>query len=116
MPSRTAGLTGRRPDTTRNYELVGQREYHRNVVNATTIPQFFKEQGYITFGCGKLFHYLPEEEVRYSWDPDYPSGLCTESGQSHPLTAVPPCARRQQPRPLYRTCSSRGLALNLQSV
>ena len=79
MPSRTAGLTGRRPDTTRNYELRGSAEYHRNVVNATTIPQFFKERGYITYGCGKLFHYLPQEEIRYSWDPDSPSGLCTAS-------------------------------------
>jgi hypothetical protein len=56
MPSRTALLTSRRPDSTRNYELRGAAEYHRNVVNATTIPQLFKESGYVTYGCGKLFH------------------------------------------------------------
>jgi len=78
MPSRTALLTSRRPDTTRNYELTNS-EYHRNVVNATTIPQFFKEQGYITKGCGKIFHYLPSEELKYSWDDQYPSGYCTPS-------------------------------------
>ena len=83
MPSRTAGLTSRRPDTTRNYELRGAAEYHRNVVNATTIPQFFKEAGYITYGCGKLFHYLPAEELKYSWDPDFPSGLCSGSWSPH---------------------------------
>lgn len=64
MPSRTALLSSRRPDTTRNYELNGAGEYHRNVVNATTVPQWFKEQGYITYGCGKLFHYLPPQVNR----------------------------------------------------
>ena len=80
MPSRTALLTSRRPDTTRNYELRGAAEYHRNVVNATTIPQFFKESGFVTYGCGKLFHYLPDGEIAYSWDDTSPSGLCTASG------------------------------------
>lgn len=80
MPSRTALLTSRRPDTTRNYELRGAAEYHRNVVNATTIPQYFKERGFLTYGCGKLFHYLPPGEIRYSWDDASPSGLCTADG------------------------------------
>jgi arylsulfatase A-like enzyme len=74
MPSRTALLSSRRPDTTRNYELNGATEYHRNVVNATTVPQWFKEHGYITYGIGKLFHYLPQEEIAYSFDPTSPSG------------------------------------------
>lgn len=77
MPSRTALLTSRRPDTTRNYELRGADEYHRNVVNATTIPQFFKESGFITYGCGKLFHYLPKGELEFSFDETSPSGLCS---------------------------------------
>jgi arylsulfatase A-like enzyme len=83
MPSRTAGLTSRRPDTTRNYELRGAAEYHRNVVNATTIPQFFKERGFVTYGCGKLFHYMPAEEVAYSWDSASPSGLCSGGWSTH---------------------------------
>jgi hypothetical protein len=59
MPSRTAGLTGRRPDSTRNYELRND-EYHRNVVNATTIPQFFKERGCV-WPLLRSPHFGPED-------------------------------------------------------
>lgn len=53
-PSRTSLLTGRRPDTTHVYDLV---TYWREVGgNFTTIPQFFKQNGYISAGMGKIFH------------------------------------------------------------
>ena len=53
-PSRTSLLTGRRPDTTRITEIG---PYWRDMGgNFTTIPQFFKEQGYRTLGGGKIFH------------------------------------------------------------
>jgi hypothetical protein len=53
-PSRTSLLTGRRPDTTHVYDLV---HYFRNVGgNFTTIPQYFKENGYSSIGMGKIFH------------------------------------------------------------
>ena len=53
-PSRSSLLTGRRPDTTHVYDLV---QYFRDVGgNFTTIPQFFKENGYISAGIGKIFH------------------------------------------------------------
>lgn len=53
-PSRSSLLTSRRPDTTHVYDL---RTYWREAGgNFTTIPQFFKEHGYITQGIGKIFH------------------------------------------------------------
>ncbi|KAK3082780.1 hypothetical protein FSP39_005166 [Pinctada imbricata] len=53
-PSRTSLLTGRRPDTTHVYDLV---KYFRKVGgNFTTIPQFFKMNGYKSIGMGKIFH------------------------------------------------------------
>ena len=53
-PSRTSLLTGRRPDTTHVYDLI---HYFRNVGgNFTTIPQYFKENGYLSIGMGKIFH------------------------------------------------------------
>eukprot|EP01062_Namystynia_karyoxenos_P026725 TRINITY_DN2067_c0_g6_i1.p2 TRINITY_DN2067_c0_g6~~TRINITY_DN2067_c0_g6_i1.p2 ORF type:complete len:539 (+),score=189.91 TRINITY_DN2067_c0_g6_i1:99-1715(+) len=53
-PTRTSLLTGRRPDRTRTYDLWS---YFRNVAaNYTTIPQYFKQQGYYTVGMGKIFH------------------------------------------------------------
>jgi iduronate 2-sulfatase len=53
-PSRTSLLTGRRPDTTHVHDLL---LYFRDVAgNFTTIPQYFKENGYATLGMGKIFH------------------------------------------------------------
>ncbi len=53
-PSRTSLLTGRRPDTTHVYDLV---HYFRKVGgNFTTIPQYFKQNGYLSIGMGKIFH------------------------------------------------------------
>ena len=53
-PSRTSFLTGRRPDTTR---VTSINPYWRHISgNFTTIPQFFKENGYRTVGGGKIFH------------------------------------------------------------
>ena len=54
-PSRTSLLTGRRPDTTHVYDLV---HYWREVGgNFTTLPQYFKNHGYLTQGMGKIFHH-----------------------------------------------------------
>ena len=54
-PSRTSLLTGRRPDTTHVYDL---KHYWRIVGgNFTTIPQYFKQNGYISAGMGKVFHH-----------------------------------------------------------
>ena len=58
-PSRSSLLTGRRPDTTRVYDLV---TYFRNTTNPDikTIPQYFKDHGYRTVGMGKIFHPGPD--------------------------------------------------------
>lgn len=53
-PSRASLLTGRRPDTTRVYDLD---HYFREVGgNFTTLPQYFKNHGYKSIGIGKIFH------------------------------------------------------------
>ena len=53
-PSRTSILTSRRPDTTR---VFGNMHYWRTTGgNFTTIPQYFKDNGYTTIGVGKVFH------------------------------------------------------------
>ena len=53
-PSRTSLLTGRRPDTTHVYDL---KAYFRKVGgNFTTIPEYFKHNGYFAIGMGKIFH------------------------------------------------------------
>ena len=57
-PSRLSFLTSRRPDTTLIYTI--EDTYWRNVAgNLTTIPQFFKQNGYQSIGIGKIFHHGP---------------------------------------------------------
>ena len=65
MPSRTAFLTSRRPDTTRNYQIAEQY-WRANPLspNATTLPQHFKDSGYRTVGMGKIFH-----NCGFPWSP-----------------------------------------------
>ncbi len=68
-PSRTSLLTGRRPDTNHVWKISND-EYWRTYTNATTIPQYFKENGYISIGMGKIFHPgAPNgnDDHKYSW-------------------------------------------------
>uniref|UniRef100_H0Y223 Sulfatase N-terminal domain-containing protein n=1 Tax=Otolemur garnettii TaxID=30611 RepID=H0Y223_OTOGA len=53
-PSRVSFLTGRRPDTTRLYDFNSYWRVHSG--NFSTIPQYFKENGYVTMSVGKVFH------------------------------------------------------------
>ena len=69
-PSRTSFLTGRRPDTTHVYDL---EVYFRDVGNFTTLPEYFKQNGYITAGFGKIFHpgYSSNFDDPPSWTEPY---------------------------------------------
>ena len=46
-PSRTALLTSRRPDTTRTWSVVPAEYWRDRGGNFTTIPQYFRERGYV---------------------------------------------------------------------
>nr|XP_005595149.1 PREDICTED: iduronate 2-sulfatase-like [Macaca fascicularis] len=66
-PSRVSFLTGRRPDTTRLYDFNSYWRVHAG--NFSTIPQYFKENGYVTMSVGKVFHpgTAPCSESGFSW-------------------------------------------------
>ena len=51
-PSRSSFLTSRRPDTTHIVDLT----FYFRCGNFTTIPQFFKNNGYKVINIGKIFH------------------------------------------------------------
>ena len=71
-PSRASLLTSRRPDTNHVWQISGD-EYWRTQTNATTIPQYFKENGYISIGMGKVFHPgapSGQDDKAYSWSPE----------------------------------------------
>ena len=54
-PSRASMLTGRRPDTNKVWDL---HSYWRiaGPANATSMPQHFRNMGYITHSVGKIYH------------------------------------------------------------
>lgn len=73
-PSRNSMLTSQRPDTLMTYNF---QHYWRSFAgNYTTLPQYFKENGYRTESIGKIFHHGPSsnktDDYPYSWsNPTY---------------------------------------------
>lgn len=68
-PSRNSMLTSRRPDTLMTYNF--QHYWRTFAGNFTTLPQYFKENGYRTESIGKIFHHGPSsnktDDYPYSW-------------------------------------------------
>ena len=48
-------MTGRRPDTTRCY-VSNDRFRLMGMEDAVTMPGYFKANGYVTTGAGKIYH------------------------------------------------------------
>ena len=61
-PSRNSFMTGRRPDSTQSWNFqasfrqVGVDESGALGADWTSLPEAFKNNGYLTLGAGKLYH------------------------------------------------------------
>ena len=68
-PSRASLMTGRRPDTTKVWDLG--THFRKALPNVVTLPQYFKQQGYDTRSIGKIYHGtgLPSVD-KPSWSQD----------------------------------------------
>eukprot|EP00039_Didymoeca_costata_P002860 m.63182 g.63182 ORF g.63182 m.63182 type:complete len:532 (+) comp11566_c0_seq1:3-1598(+) len=73
-PSRNSFMSGRRPDTTLVWNF--QDHFREPGVGADWIamPEYFKKQGYIALGSGKLYHpgVPPNNDFPLSWTTEYP--------------------------------------------
>lgn len=69
-PSRSSFLTGRRPDTLHLWS--NGTHFREQNPDVTTLPLWFKENGYETRGVGKIFHnwHTKEKGDRGSWSAD----------------------------------------------
>lgn len=70
-PSRTSMLTGRYPNTTR---MVFNGIHHFRDIHPdwVTLPQYFRQQGYVTANAGKLFHGRAQDPASWTeWIADY---------------------------------------------
>ena len=71
-PSRTSLLTGKRPDTTRIYDL--QTHFRDTIPETVTLPQQFKQAGYHTAGMGKIYHGGLDDPASWSEPHQVPKG------------------------------------------
>ena len=72
-PSRTSLLTGRRPDTTKVYNLG--THFRKNIPDTIALPEQFKLHGYFTQGLSKIYHPGVDDPQSWSvphWDPKIP--------------------------------------------
>jgi iduronate 2-sulfatase len=71
-PTRASLLTGKRPDTTKVYDL--KTHIRTTMPDVVTLQQHFKNNGYFSEGMGKLFHGGLEDEPSYSVPHRNPKG------------------------------------------
>lgn len=71
-PTRASLLTGKRPDTTKVYDL--KTHIRTTMPDVVALQQHFKNHGYFSEGMGKLFHGGLEDEASYSVPHRNPKG------------------------------------------
>lgn len=72
-PSRASLLTGLRPDSIQVWDLY--TNFRDNVPDVVTLPQYFKQNGYITVGLGKAFHNNDPDTVSWTYTPENIDGF-----------------------------------------
>ena len=66
-PSRASLLTGMRPDAIKVWDLW--TNFREHCPEVKTLPQYFKENGYLTVGLGKTFHNNIPDTISWSEKP-----------------------------------------------
>jgi hypothetical protein len=84
-PSRNSFMSGRNPDTSRVWNFGDHFREAGVGADWLSLPQFFKQSGFLTVGAGKLFHpgWPPRNDMPQSWSPGY-DYLCPECSPEWP--------------------------------
>lgn len=64
-PSRTSLMTGRRPNTSKVWDL--KTHFRNTIPDVVTLPQYFKNNGYYTQCIGKIYHDPASAQDSLSW-------------------------------------------------
>jgi len=88
-PSRASLLTGRPP--TRTGVLGNRTDFRTRHPGWTTLPQLFKENGYVTVRAGKIFHGGIDDAA--SWSETADRGGPTDDGTGPPVGTTKPVTR-----------------------
>lgn len=87
-PSRSSIMTGLRPDELQVWTNVPH--FRENKPDAITIPQFFKEKGYVAREIGKIFHDPAYHKDPVSWSgPSFYN--VTQNGRGHKYNLLENC-------------------------
>lgn len=71
-PSRSSLLTGTRPDTTKVWDL--ETHFRAALPDVVTLPELFKNNGYLVKGIGKIYHIGYDDPLSWSVPWTQPSG------------------------------------------
>jgi arylsulfatase A-like enzyme len=79
-PSRTSFLTGRYPTQT---GVMNNNDYFRRIhPNYITLPQYFKQHGYVTLRSGKIFHGGIDDQISWTEGGEPTNPGITERGKT----------------------------------
>lgn len=78
-PSRTSLMTGRRPNTSKVWDL--KTHFRNTIPDVVTLPQYFKNNGYHTQSIGKIYHDPASAQDALSWSVPEISAVTKREGK-----------------------------------
>lgn len=103
-PSRNSFMSGRYPDSIRTWTFTTNfRSCGGDCADWVTLPQHFKNNGYLTLGGGKTYHPgRPKDwDEPLSWSQDRPYFPFAEPGCPNPMQVLEPSITARGPAPAY---------------